>query len=114
MVTATSADGAAVSVSVAELLPGLVSTTPAGVATVAVFTRLPVAPEAILAVTVKVTVPLTGRSTDALILPEPEAGHTPPPAPAHVQVAEDTPAGKVSVTVAPTTGSGPLLAATIV
>ena len=51
-VTDTSAEGARVSVSVALLFPGVGSVTPAGAVTVAVFDKLPVADEAMLADTV--------------------------------------------------------------
>src|SRR5262245_28180732 len=51
-VIARSACGVSVSVSVAELLPGVGSVTPAGAATVAVFDRVPVAAPLIDALTV--------------------------------------------------------------
>jgi hypothetical protein len=102
-----------VSVSVAELFPGVGSVTPPGTATVAVFTRLPVAAALIVALTVYVTLPPTGRLTVLLMLPLPLAGHVPPPAPAHVHVAVKD-AGNVSATVAPVTLLGPALLATIV
>jgi hypothetical protein len=51
-VTARSDCGVAVSVSVAELLPAFGSVTPAGAATVAVSTRLPVAEGLVVSVTV--------------------------------------------------------------
>src|SRR5512146_2197199 len=50
--SAITAAGVMVSVSVALLLPGLVSVTPAGADTVAVFERLPLAPALMLALTV--------------------------------------------------------------
>ena len=92
--------GVSVSVSVAELLPGFGSLTPAGAVTVAVFDRLPVAPAAIAALTVYVTVPPAGRLTVSLILPDPAAVQVPPPAPTQVHVAVRA-AGNVSATVAP-------------
>ncbi len=102
-------------VSVAELFPGVGSVTPAGAATVAVFATVPVAFAAMVATTLKVTEPPEGRLTKALIFPVPlAAGQEPPPAATHVHVAPEIPAGNVSVTVAPTTGSGPAFEATIV
>jgi hypothetical protein len=47
------------------------------------------------------------------MLPDPDAVHAPPPAPAHVHVAVRD-AGNVSATVAPVTLLGPTLLATIV
>jgi hypothetical protein len=106
--------GVSVSVSVAELLAGVGSVTPAPVATVAVFTSVPVAAALIVAVTVYVTLPPAGRLTVLLMFPDPEgAGHVPPPAPAHVQVAVND-AGKASTTVDPGALLGPALLATIV
>ena len=112
-VTARSACGVTATVSVDVLFAGLVSVTPAGAATVAVFTRFPVAAADNVAVTVKVTLPLTGRFTLALMFPEPLAGHVPPPAPAQVQLMLLSVAGNVSATVAPVTALGPLFDATI-
>src|SRR6185295_1324621 len=85
LVTARSALAANVSVSVAELLPGVGSVTPPGAATVDVLLRLPVA----------------------------AAVQVPPPAPTqvHVQVNE---AGKVSATEEPGALLGPALEAVIV
>src|SRR5438876_636288 len=103
-----------VSVSVAELLPGVGSVTPPGGVTVAVFTRVPLALGDRVAVTVKVTEPPAGKPTVLLILPEPEAGHVPPPAPTHVQFANMIAAGNVSVTFEPGALLGPAFEATIV
>src|SRR5262245_28434955 len=102
-----------VSVSVAELLPGVGSGTPGGADTVAVFDSVPVAETLIVPSTVKVTLPPAGRFTVLLMLPDPDAGHVPPPAPTHVQVAVRD-AGNVSVTVDPGALLGPGLLATIV
>ena len=74
LLTLRSATGAAVSVSVALLLALLRSVVPAGSAALAVFTRLPVAVELMLAVTMKVAVPPDARSTLALMLHEPLVG----------------------------------------
>src|SRR5436305_5622570 len=97
-----SACGINVSVSVAELLPGVGSVVPAGAATFAVLLRLPVAEAEMLAVTVKVAVAPLARLTVVLMLPDPlvvpqfAAG-------AHVQVSLVTIPGNMSVTVAPVT-----------
>ncbi len=105
---------ASVSVSVAELLPGLGSVTPAGAVIVAVLTSVPVAAADTVPLSVNVALPPTGRLTLALMLPEPAAGQVPPPAPTHVHAAPRIVAGTVSATVAPVTPLGPLLLATIV
>ena len=102
------------STSVAELLAEFVSVTPSGAATTAVLDNVPVEPAAITAVTVNVTDAPTDRLTVALIAPLPEAGHVPPPLPAHVHVIDVTPAGIASVTDAPVAVEGPRLVATIV
>ena len=88
------------SVSVAVLLPGFVSVTPSGAATEAELTTEPVAPAAIETVRVRDR-GADGQVDAGMIAPVPAAGHTPPPAPTHVQVIEVTPAGSASVTVAP-------------
>jgi len=97
-----------VSVSVAVLLPGVGSVTVADVATVAVFTNEPVAAAEILQLAVYVTLPIFGKLTVSLILPEPDAVQVPPLAPTqvHVHVSE---AGNVSVTFDPGAALGPLL-----
>jgi hypothetical protein len=100
-------------VSVAVLFAGVGSVTPAPVATVAVFTRFPVAPALIAAFTVYVTLLPAGRFTVALMLPVPGVVHVPPPVPAHVQLAVKIP-GNVSITVDPGALLGPGLLATIV
>src|SRR5690348_15901395 len=82
----TSALATIVSLSVAELFAGFGSVTPPGAATVAVLASVPLADALRVAGTVKVTEPSAGRFTDALMLPLPDAGHTPPPVPTHVQV----------------------------
>ncbi len=64
--------------------------------------------------TVNVAVPPGGRLTLAPMLPEPDAGHAPPPAPMHVHVAPRKAAGNASATVAPVAVLGPALLATIV
>ena len=48
------------------------------------------------------------------MLPLPDAGQVPPPAPTHVHVAPVSAAGSVSATVAPVTALGPAFDATIV
>ena len=105
-----SAWGVSVSVSVAVLLAGSGSVTPAGGVTVAVLLRVPVAEGLIWTVKVKVTLALTGRSTVVARVPVPLAGPVtvPPPLLAvAVQVAAVTPAGKGSDTLAPVTALGP-------
>ncbi len=109
-----SAVGVSVSVSVAELFAGVGSVTPAGGATVAVLTSVPVAAAEIDPLTVNVTEAPTGRFTEALMLPLPLAGHVPPAAPVHVQVTPLNAAGIVSATVAAVTADGPAFVATIV
>src|SRR6516164_592258 len=109
---ARSAWGVSVSVSVALLLPGLGSVTPAGGLTVAVLVGGPVAVGAICTVKVKVTVTLTGRSTVVARPPVPLLGPVtlPPPLLAvAVQVAAVAPAGRGSERAAPVTSLGPLL-----
>lgn len=109
-----SAVGFKVSVSVAELFAGVGSVTPPGAATVAVLTRLPVADAEIVAETVNVAEPPTGRSTEALMSPLPLAGQAAPLLAEHVQVTPVSAAGIVSATVAAVTADGPALLATIV
>jgi hypothetical protein len=110
-----SAVGSKVSVSDEVLLAGVGSATPAGAATCAVLTRLPVAVATTVAVIVKVALEPTGRSTVVLMFPLPLlAAQDPPPAGTHVHVAELSVPGIVSVTGAATTADGPALAATTV
>src|SRR5262245_4553326 len=114
---ARSAWGVSVSLSLALLLPGLGSVTPAGAVTVAVLARVPVAEGAIRTVKVKVTVALTGRSTVVARAPAPLAGPATLPPPllsVAVQVAAVTPAGRGSDTLAPVTALGPALRTTMV
>src|SRR3954469_17462350 len=101
-----SALAASVSLSVAELLPGVGSVTPAGADTVAVLLSVPVAAAETAQLAVYVTLPPAGRLTLLLMLPAPEAVQVPPPAPTHVQVQVND-AGKVSATVAPEAVLGP-------
>ena len=102
------------SVSVDVLFAGVGSVEPPGNATVAVLANDPVALAAIVPVTVKVAVPLGNSVTDALMDPEPEAGHVDPADPVQVQVTLESVAGMVSATVAPTMVDGPEFDATIV
>src|SRR5262245_49469689 len=113
MLRSASGCGVSVSESVAALLPGVGSVTPAGVATVAVLERVPVADTSMVAGTVYVTLPPVGRFTVSLMFPVPDAVHVAPPAPMHVHVAV-TEAGKVSATVAPGALLGSLFDAMIV
>src|SRR3989442_135031 len=110
-----SAVGVRVSVSVAELLPGVGSVAPPGAVTVAVFAREPVAIAATVALTVNVAIPPTGRLTVVPMSPLPEAEpHEPPAEPPQVQLTPVRVAGMVSVTVAPVTELGPAFEATLV
>ena len=111
LVIPRSACGVRVSVSVALLLLLFGSNT--ALLIVAVLLRLPVAEALIVQLAVCVTDAPDGRLTELLILPLPDAVQVPPPAPTQVQV-HVSDAGKVSLTVAPVTGSGPALLAMIV
>ena len=108
-----SADAPSASTSVAELLPGVGSVTPAGGATFAVFASDPVAAAEIEQLAVYEVLPPAGRLIVSLMLPAPDAVHVPPPAPTQVQVQVSL-AGKVSVTVAAVALLGPALDAVIV
>src|SRR3954469_16306641 len=77
---------ASVSLSVAELLPGVGSVTPAGDVTVAVLLNVPVAAAETVQLAVCVTLPPDGRLTRLLMFPLPEAVQVPPPTPTHVHV----------------------------
>src|SRR5437899_6949134 len=98
--------------SVAELFPSPTRRS-SDLVTVAVFVIVPEAAVTV-AVAVNVAVPAANRLTAALILPLPLAGQLDPADAAHVHVTPLTCAGKLSVTVAPTTALGPALLATIV
>src|SRR6516225_8238982 len=113
LVIARSAEATSVSVSGAELLPGVGSVTPAGAATVAVLVSVPVAAAEIVQLAVYVVLPPAGRLIVSLMLPLPEAVQVPPPAPTQVQV-QVSEAGKVSATVAPVALLGPAFDAVIV
>src|SRR3954463_16593360 len=102
-----------VSLSVAELLPGVGSVTPAGAVTVAVLLTVPVAAAEMGQLAGEVTLPPAGRLTLPLMLPEPDAVQVPPPAPTQVQV-QVSDAGKVSATVAAVALLGPALEAVMV
>src|SRR4051794_3009343 len=109
---ARSARGVSVSVSVARLLFGLGSVTPAGTLIVAVFARVPVAAASIATVNVKVTVALTGKLTVLTRPPLPLLGPVtlpPPVALTNVQLPPVAPAGSESETLAPVTALGPVL-----
>src|SRR5262245_60477310 len=111
-----SARGVRLSVSVAVLLPGVGSVTPAGGATVAVLTREPVADGLTWTVYVNVTVAPTGRLTVVARAPAPFAGPVTAPPPVKsvaAQLADVTPAGRASDTLAPVTALGPVLLTTI-
>jgi len=91
-------------VSVAELLPGVGSVTPAGAATVAVLVSVPVMLGEMLTVAVYVTDPPLGKLTVSLLV-VPLAVQVPPPAPTQVHVT--VPVGKVSATIDPGALLGP-------
>ena len=97
--------------SVAELFPAG-SFVPAGAATLAVLLIVP-APVAV-AVIANVAVPPLSRLTLADRLPLPLAGQLEPAEATQVHVGPVSCAGKMSLTVAPTTALGPALLATIV
>src|SRR5207253_950896 len=95
--------GVRVSISVAELLPGLVSIAPDGAVTLAVLARVPVAVGSMLAEKVKATLAPTGRSTLVLREPVPLPAlpaliEAPPLALTNPQVSVVTPEGPRSVT----------------
>src|SRR5262245_17868895 len=99
---ARSAWGVSVSVSLALLLPGVGSVTPAGGLTLAVLTRVPVAEGLTRTVNVNVTLALTGRSTVVARVPIPSVGPVTLPLPllaVAFQLAEVTPAGSESDTL---------------
>src|SRR5437899_1297841 len=111
---ARSATGAGVSVSVELLLFGLVSVVPLGGVTVAVLTRLPVADDLAVPLTVKITelpTPAAILTVALRLLPEPVAPEVTEALPVvlEVQVTSVKAAGMVSATVAPVTLFGPLL-----
>ena len=101
-----SAVGLNVSLSVAELFAGVGSVTPPGAATVAVFTNVPVADALTAPVTVNVADPLGCNDTEALIEPDPDAGHDDPAEAVQVHVTPLNAAGIVSATVAPVSSPG--------
>src|SRR5438477_115633 len=98
--------------SVAALFPAG-SLVPAGAVIVAVFVIVP-EPAMTVAVTVNVAVPPLGRSTSAVTLPLPLAGQAEPDDFPTRRSSDLSCAGKMSLTVAPTTALGPALLATIV
>jgi hypothetical protein len=102
-----------VSESVAELLLGWTSDTPPGPEIVTVLTRFPDEIDTV-PVTVKVTDPPTGRSTDELMLPLPFAGQLAPPLAEHVHVTPLRPLGMMSDTNEDAAGDGPVFLPTMV
>src|SRR6516225_10242842 len=112
---ARSAWGVRMSVSLALLLAGLGSVTPAGAVTVAVLSRVPVAEGLTWTVKVKVTLAPAGRSTVVPRAPAPPVGPVtapPPVAPVNAQLPPVAAAGKGSTTLAPVTAPGPALLTT--
>src|SRR5262245_9366037 len=117
MVKVRSAWGVSVSTSVALLLPGVGSVAPGGGATCAVLVRVPMAEGSIWTVKGKVTMAPTGRSTVVARAPMPLVGPVTLPPPllvVVVQLAEVTPGGRGSDTLAPVTALGPWLLTTMV
>jgi hypothetical protein len=102
------------SLSVALLLDGSGSFTPAGGVTVAVLASGDDADGLTVAESVYVTLAPAGRFTRSLMSPVPDAVQVPPFAPTHVQDAASSDAGSVSTTCAAVAGSGPALLATMV
>src|SRR5262245_54594492 len=103
-----------VSTSVAESFPGSGSTMPAGAAIVAVLERSPTAAAGTNAFTVKVAEPSRSRWTVVEMSPVPDCAPQADPALAtHVQETPVSSPGIASATLAPTTGVGPALVATI-
>jgi hypothetical protein len=113
-VNARSAVTLSVSVSVAELLPGVESVTVTGAVIEAVFANVPVAPWAMFAVSVYVAVAPAAKLIVSPMKPVPDAAQVAPAEATHVHVAPLSDAGSVSRIVAPTTADGPAFAATIV
>src|SRR5262252_7357927 len=111
-----SASGPAVLVSVALLLPGTGSATPAGAVTVTVLVSVPVVSAGTVPLKVNVALVPTGSVTSASMLPLPAAGPHAVPAPLveqlHVNPASG--AGNASWTRAPVTLDGPALLTTMV
>ena len=105
-----SAISTAVAVLVALLFAELVSVTPVGAATVAVFEIDPDVPPGTVPDKVIVVDAPDARSTAVAMFPVPEAGEQPD---AHVHVKLDNAAGTVSATLAPVTADGPAFDTTI-
>jgi hypothetical protein len=95
-------------------LAGVGSVTEPGNAMVAVLEIVPVAEAMTVAEIENVVVPAGANVTVAATLPLPDAGQVDPAVAAHVQVAAESDAGIVSLTVAPVTVDGPGLVATTV
>src|SRR6185436_14622941 len=106
--------GTAASTSVAALFAGAGSVTPVGRAALAVFTTDSGALAATVAGTENVPVPPTNRLIGVERLPAPPLTHDEPAVATHVQLPNVSPAGAVSVNVAPVTASGPRLVTVIV
>src|SRR5262245_19456778 len=100
LVTPKSAWGVNTSVSVAVLLPGTGSVTPAGTDAVAVLESATVAVGVMVPVAVNVTTPDGGTVTAAEMFPDPLAGQVAPAPGTQVQVTPVSAAGNVSATVA--------------
>ncbi len=106
--------GVNVVLSCAKLFAWFVSATLLGAVMPAELISVPVAAGSSVPTMTNVAVPLTSRSTLALMLPAPLAGQLEPLEAAHVHVASLRADGTVSVTVAPVTADGPRLEAVMV
>jgi hypothetical protein len=95
-------------------LAGVGSVVPLGTAIVAVFTSVPVAEAARLALNVYVAEAPTAKFTVSEIEPVPDAAQDAPIEAAQVHVAPLSALGNESAIVAPTTFDGPTFVATIV
>src|SRR5262245_35579769 len=113
-VIARSALGVSTSMSMSLLLFPFESATPMGGVTLTLFTSVPVAPDGTLAFTVNVSMPPGWTTTEALIVPMPEAGQLDCALATHVQVTPVSSGGKSSTTCAPLAGLGPALGTTMV
>jgi hypothetical protein len=96
------------------LFAGVGSVVPPGRAMLAVLATDPVALAEMVPVTVNVAVPPVSSVTEALIDPEPDAGHVEPDEATQVHVTPLSDAGIVSVTVAAVIVDGPAFEAATV
>src|SRR4051812_6284509 len=102
-----------VSLSVAELLPGVGSVTPAGAVTVAVLLSVPVAAAHLVQLAVWVALAPLGRLALPVMFPAPEGVEVPEPAAPQVPVQLSDP-GKLSSSLAAGSSALPALEAVMV